>query len=78
MVMEEMGKTHPYISTRDVMELAGIKERTVHKYAVSLNIPYLQGNRKTYLWTEADVERLKEALKMAKVGRPQSKQQSTT
>jgi len=57
------------MTTKEVSELAGIAERTAHKYAVILNIPYVgTGRRKIYTWTDMDIDRLKKSI--GKAGRP--------
>ena len=75
---QSKGMGNQHMSTKEIVERTGLAERTVHKYAVLLDIPYLgTGRRKTYLWTEADVPRLKEAMHAARVGRPPRKEPST-
>jgi len=59
------------MTTKEAAEAAGLVESTGRKYAQILNIAYIgKDRRKEYQWTEADVERLKETVKNAKVGRP--------
>jgi len=57
------------MTTKEVSEQTGIALPTCRKYAIILQINYTgEGRRKTYLWTEADIERLKQSL--GKRGRP--------
>jgi len=66
------------LTTKEIAERTGLAERTVHKYAAILDIPFLgTGRRKVYLWTEADVLKLKDAADKAKVGRPPQKDHDT-
>jgi len=59
------------MNTQEVAEITGLVGRTVTKYAEKLGVAYVgEGRRKTYVWTESDVERLKEAAAAAKAGRP--------
>jgi len=59
------------MTTKEVKERTGLAQRTITKYAPILGIDCIgSGNWKIYTWAEADVERLKEAVKNAKVGRP--------
>ena len=62
------------LNTKQVADLTGINDRTVRKYAVKLDIEFTgSGNRKDYIWKPHDVERLKEAFRTAKTGRPPKK-----
>ena len=55
------------MTTKEAAEAAGLVESTGRKYAKILGISSIgKGNRKEYQWTEADVERLREATKETK------------
>ena len=62
------------MTTKQVKEKTGIGLSTVLKYADILKIKYYgEGRRKVYDWQDADILRLKKALKEAKTGRPPKK-----
>jgi hypothetical protein len=72
------------INSAEVAELTGYASTTVRKYAKILNIPYIGGDsrRKTYMWSEADIIRFREAIispdgRRDKRGKPPKKSQKS-
>ena len=58
------------MTTKEVAALTGIAERTVIKYAKSLEVTYYGvDRRKVYVWKKTDIDRLKKEYK-GKTGRP--------
>ena len=49
-----------YYTTQDIFRITGLSIRAIQKWAGSNGVQYIgAGKGKTYLWTEADVERFK-------------------
>jgi hypothetical protein len=49
-----------YLTTREASVLSGVANNTAQRWAAANDVAYTgEGRRKTYLWTEADIERFK-------------------
>jgi DNA-binding transcriptional MerR regulator len=57
------------MTTKEVADITGIGLSTITKYAREFKIKhYGEGRRKIYDWSKADVEKLKQSVKL--IGRP--------